>query len=67
MRSLPRLMLVTQRARMKPDFESALEAALCGGARLIQLREKDLLDDELFSLAQRANNFVRKIWRDFDN
>lgn len=60
MRSSPRLMLVTQRARMKPDFESALEAALCGGARLIQLREKDLLDDELFFLAQRAITLCEK-------
>ncbi len=44
-------MLVTQRARMKPDFASALETALRGGARLIQLREKDLTHEELASLA----------------
>ncbi len=56
MKNLPRLMLVTQRARMKPDFASALEAALRGGARLIQLREKDLPPDELLSLAQNAKD-----------
>ena len=54
MNNLPRLMLVTQRARMKPDFSSALEAALYGGARLIQLREKDLPDDEMLALAHSA-------------
>lgn len=54
MNHLPRLMLVTQRARMKPNFESALEAALRGGAQLIQLREKDLPAAELFSLAERT-------------
>lgn len=56
MKNLPRLMLVTQRARMKPDFASALEAALCGGARLIQLREKGLPDAELLLLAQSTKN-----------
>lgn len=53
-------MLVSQRARMKPDFESAIEAALRGGARLIQLREKDLSDDELLELAQRAKTLCEK-------
>lgn len=39
---LPSLMLVTQRARMKPDFLAALQSALRGGARFIQLRDKGL-------------------------
>jgi thiamine-phosphate diphosphorylase len=60
MKPLPRLMLVTQRARMKPDFETALEAALHGGAQLIQLREKDLPDDELLDLAKRAKELCEK-------
>ena len=34
-------MLVTQHDLMRPSFEEALEAALRGGARLIQLREKN--------------------------
>jgi thiamine-phosphate pyrophosphorylase len=54
MYSLPRLMLVTQRNRMKPDFFTALNAALRGGARLMQLREKELPGAELFSLAAQA-------------
>ena len=40
-------MLVTSRHQMKPSFEHSLEAALLGGASLIQLREKDL-DPTLF-------------------
>ncbi|HEY0072906.1 MAG TPA: thiamine phosphate synthase [Abditibacteriaceae bacterium] len=60
MKPLPRLMLVTQRTRMKPDFETALEAALRGGAQLIQLREKDLPPDELLALAQGAKELCEK-------
>ena len=60
MKSLSHLMLVTQRARMKPDFETALEAALHGGAQLIQLREKDLPQDELLALAQGAKELCEK-------
>jgi thiamine-phosphate pyrophosphorylase len=60
MKPLPRLMLVTQRARIKPDFESALEAALRGGARLVQLREKELPHDELLSLARRTKTLCQK-------
>ena len=56
MSRLPRLMLVTQRDRMRPDFMVALEAALRGGARLVQLREKDLPDAELLPLAMHARS-----------
>ena len=42
------LMLITSRHQMKPSFEHCLEAALLGGASLIQLREKDL-DPTLFT------------------
>ena len=49
---LPRLMLVTHSASMRPDFATALEAALCGGARLIQFRESDENADE------HAQNFA---------
>ena len=54
MKEMPRLMLVTQSSRMKPDFYAAIEAALRGGAQLIQLREKDLLPEELLALANGA-------------
>lgn len=56
MNDLPRLMLVTQRERMRPDFFGALEAALRGGARLIQLREKNLSGAEFEALARRAHS-----------
>ncbi|HVF84664.1 MAG TPA: thiamine phosphate synthase [Abditibacteriaceae bacterium] len=51
---LSRFMLVTDRRLMKPSFEEALHAALEGGARLVQLREKDLTVEELKVLAQAA-------------
>lgn len=58
--ALPRLMLVTQYARMKPDYLTALEAALHGGARLIQLREKELAETELLLLAAQVKALCRK-------
>lgn len=45
--ALPRLMLVTLRESMQPTFADALEAALRGGARLIQLREPGDVSDEI--------------------
>ena len=57
---LSRLMLVTDRRLMRPSFEDALRAALEGGARLVQLREKDLSVGELKSLAQTAQNGCEK-------
>lgn len=44
-------MLVTERRLMQPSFEAALHQALEGGARLIQLREKNLSSDEFRLLA----------------
>jgi len=56
---LPRLMLISSRGLMRPNFEAALESALCGGARGFQLRE-DLPLDELHELATRAARLCRK-------
>lgn len=53
-------MLVTDRRLMKPSFESALQNALSGGARLIQLREKDLNGRELLLLAQQAQGLCEQ-------
>ena len=50
----PRLMLVTQNSLMHPDWHTALETALAAGARLVQLREKDVSSTELCELALRA-------------
>lgn len=52
---LPRLMLVTQSSLMQPNFSGALAAAIEGGARLIQLREKEISRAELFTLAREAS------------
>ncbi len=54
---LSRLMLVTERRLMKPTFEESLQAALEGGARLIQLREKDLSAQDLQSLAETSQRW----------
>ena len=45
---------------MTPSFQDALEAALRGGARLIQLREKDLAPREVFTLARQAQHLVER-------
>lgn len=47
-------MLITDAAKMRPNFDVALLSALRGGARLIQLREKSLSPREVLSLAHRA-------------
>jgi thiamine-phosphate pyrophosphorylase len=49
---IPRLMLITQGHAMRPSPLLALQNALQGGARLIQLREKELSDDQLRRLAR---------------
>jgi thiamine-phosphate pyrophosphorylase len=54
MEILPRLMLVTQSSLMRPDFLGALSAAIEGGARLVQLREKGAARTELSDLAHEA-------------
>lgn len=53
-------MLVTDRRLMKPSFEVALQNALSGGARLIQLREKDLGARELLALARQAQSLCER-------
>jgi|APEBP8051073058_1049385.scaffolds.fasta_scaffold06204_2 thiamine-phosphate diphosphorylase len=58
--TFPRLMLVTQSSLMQPDWNAALEAALVGGARLIQLREKDISGEELVSLATAAKELCER-------
>jgi thiamine-phosphate pyrophosphorylase len=52
--TLSRLLLITDRHLMAPSFEAALEAALRGGARRLQLREKDLTARGVLSLARAA-------------
>lgn len=63
---LPGLYLITDRkAALKAPFMAMLEAALEGGVRLVQLREKDLSAKELLSLsidaAALAHRFNAKL------
>ncbi len=50
----PRLLVITDRARMKPSWELALLAACQGGARWFCLREKDAPPREQLDLYRRA-------------
>ena len=55
------LYLVTDRTQTQGrDLLEVLEEALEGGARAIQLREKDLTGSELFTLAEKARNLCRR-------
>jgi len=50
-RDLPRLMLVTDRRRTRRrELAALVEQAVAGGVGIVQLREKDLADDELRGL-----------------
>ena len=52
--ALPRLMLVTDRRRTRRrDLAEIVEQAVAGGVGIVQLREKDLTDDELRGLLDR--------------
>ncbi len=50
----PKLLIITDRARMKPSWELALLAACQGGARWFCLREKDAPPREQLDLYRRA-------------
>ena len=50
----PKLLVITDRARMKPGWELALLAACQGGARWFCLREKDAPPREQLDLYRRA-------------
>lgn len=58
--TLSRLMLVTDHRLMQPSFDAGLEAARRGGARLIQLREKELAAREVLQLALRAQRLCER-------
>ena len=56
-----RLYLITDRTLLPEDqFLSGIEAALKGGVRAIQLREKNLPEDELRSLAKDVLKLTQK-------
>jgi len=58
---LPRLYAITDRKRYGEDFLGTLRKILDKGVKMIQLREKDLPDRELYELALQ----VRKLTRDY--
>ncbi len=56
-----RVVLITDRSLLPENqFLSGIEAALKGGVRAIQLREKNLPEDELRSLAREVLQLTRK-------
>jgi thiamine-phosphate pyrophosphorylase len=58
--SLPRLCLITDRRLVrKGTLTSAVKAALDGGVRMVQLREKDLPIRDLLSLAEEMRELTR--------
>lgn len=60
MNSLPRLCLITDRRIVrKGTLTSAVKAALDGGVRMVQLREKDLPIRDLLSLAEEMRELTR--------
>lgn len=58
--ALPRLLVITDRHLMRPSFDAALKMTFRGGARLIQLREKDLTGREYFNLALHVQELCEK-------
>jgi thiamine-phosphate pyrophosphorylase len=56
---LPPVYLITDRKIATPDLICALEGALKGGLRMIQLREKDLPLPELKQLAEKTLKLTR--------
>ena len=58
--AIPRLMLVTDRRAVgRRDLAQVVEAAVAGGVDAVQVREKDLPDDELAALVERVREAVR--------
>ena len=51
---------ITDRKCMKNDFYSCIESALKGGAEIIQLREKNISEDDLVAEALKVKEICRK-------
>lgn len=59
MRSIPRLYVVTDRQQTAGrPLEEVVAATACGGAGMVQLREKDLTARELYELGSRLQNLL---------
>lgn len=57
---LSRLYAITERSLIGSSFEEAIEQAINGGARLIQLREKNISDDMYTGYAKAALAVCRR-------
>ena len=56
-----RVLLITDRRQARNgDLEATVEAALDGGIRAVQLREKDLSGRDLYRLAERMRVLTRR-------
>ena len=58
--NLPKLLIFTDSARMKPDFDSALLEACLGGAKWFCVREKTAPPREQLELFARASKIAEK-------
>jgi thiamine-phosphate pyrophosphorylase len=57
-KTIPRLMLVTNRHDMRLPFLDVVRQAIQGGANAIQIREKELPDRELASLVAEVRTIA---------
>ncbi|AAC07326.1 thiamine phosphate synthase [Aquifex aeolicus] len=57
---LPRLYAITDRKKYGENFLETLEKILKKGVRMVQLREKDLKDRELYKLAKEVRALTKK-------
>jgi len=57
---LPRLYAITDRKKYGENFLKTLESILKKGVKMVQLREKDLKDAELYELAKKVRELTRK-------
>ncbi len=58
--TLPKLLILTDSARMKPDFDSAVLEACIGGAKWFCVREKSAAPREVLEFFARTSRIVEK-------
>ncbi len=57
---LPRLYAITDRKKYGDNFLETLESILSKGVKMVQLREKDLSDRELYELALKVRELTKR-------
>lgn len=58
--NLPKILILTDAARMKPDFESALLEACLGGAKWFCVRDKSAAPREILDFFAKASRIAEK-------